>query len=780
MICVDQIEMITVRHHFKLRDLLWTLSGLALLAWLYWLGGRHENYLLFHVLVESFSIVVGFSIFVIAWNVRRNIDSAFFSTLGMALLPACLMQLLHTLAYKNMAVFHWYAANQSNLATQLWLGSRGLLVAGLLTAAITACRRPRPAAMLIAFSAALVLLGCGILWWRNFPMAYDDAAGGITRFKLVSEWAMMGLMAVSLAVMLVRRALDRRVTWMVSLSVVMMILASAAFTMYGDPYGPMNRLGHLLNLVAFFLVYRGLVQTGLRLPYTLLFRHLRLSQLQLQQAQQELEERVHQRTIELKRAIEQLEQEVRDRIEAQEALRQSEQKFRHLVEHLPAITYVSSLEPQREVLYVSPQIEHLLGHSPDDFDNNPALWSQIVHPDDRDRSLVVPQAQQQHTCEYRLLARDGSEYWVRDESRVIYDQASQPLFLQGFLVDITARKRQQRELAEVQERFASFMRHMPGAAYLKDDSGAILYVNEQATQLLGGYAQRYLDRRTDAFDDPQAAREAQEDDRQVIHHNQLVSRIEHLRSNGQRLTCLSYKFPVPREGKPPLLGGICVDMTAQKNLERQVIEASETERRNIGRTLHDTLGQNLTGLAFLIKGLSRKLSQQSPHEVAVANQIVELVNEAVGQVRSIARGLDPIGLEREGLASSLQELCRNVRDVFGIDCEFQMEGVSDLSQEAASHLYYIAQEAVNNALKHSKATSLRLRLERVDSLVKLQISDDGVGLAPGIGRGNGMGMHIMRYRARAVGGTLSVHAGQPSGTVVLCVTPVAQEAKSTV
>ena len=747
----------------------WSLVGLAVLVCLFLLGGYSRYYLLFHTLAESFSIVVGFGIFAIAWNARRQIDSSFLSTFGMALLGVSAIDLLHMLAYKGMHVFPEHVGT-ANLATQLWLAARMLQTAGLLTAAALAAQRPRPVVAL-AGSVLLFALLTAAVFGGVFPQAYDDAAGRLTPFKIVSEYVLVALMALSMVLLIRGGQLDRRVGWLVGSSIVAMMLAELSFTLYHDVQGMANRLGHLLMIVAFYLIYKALIQTGLRSPYRILFRNLKLSQGRLQQAQQELEERVQQRTADLRRTVEQLEREVRDRIDAQEALRRSEQKFRNLVEHIPAVTYVSGLEGLTNILYFSPQIEHLLGYGPTDFENDPGLFARLLHPDDRQRLLGRNPAEprgESAPCEYRVLDRSGNELWLRDESRVICDEAGQPLFIQGFMVDITTRKRQERQLGEAHQeaeaqrlRFFSVLNMLPGYVALRAADGTIRFANQRYTECFGPFEGRKCYQVQHQREDPCP--------------DCPMDRIQRTGQPGEwewtspdKRTFHVWGYPMADGDDDQAVLELGVDVTHQKDLERQVIDAGEAERRRIGRNLHDTLGQNLTGLAFLIKSLSRKFSQK---EALTANQIVELVNESVAQVRGIARGLDPVGLEREGLTSSLQELAGRTASVFGIPCGFDCPCAIDVSQEVASHLYYIAQEALTNAVKHAQPTQIVLQLQAEDSLVKLSIIDDGKGLG-GDHRGQkGMGMYIMQYRARALGGSLSIRSGPDGGTVVSCVAP---------
>jgi PAS domain S-box-containing protein len=656
--------------------------------------------------------------------------------------------------------------DQSNLATQLWLAGRYVQAAGLLAAAVMAGRKPRPAPALSAFTALFVLLVGSIFWWGWFPQAYDDTAGRLTAFKIAGEYVLIGLMGLSLALVAAKGSLDPRVRWLVGGSIAAMMLAELAFTEYVSVFGWINMIGHLLKIVAFYLIYVALIQMGLRSPYDVLFRSLKISEQRLRQAQRGLEQRVEERTAVLKRTVEQLEDEVRGRMEAQEALRKSEEKFRNLVERIPAVTYVAALDDRRGLLYVSPQVEHLLGYSPQEFEDQPDLLARLVHADDRARVLErVQGSSQPQVCEYRLIGRDGRECWVRDESRVIYDEASQPLLVQGFIVDITEARRANQQVEAQRLRFFSVLNRLPGYVTLRGPDGSIRFANQFYIDTFGpvqGQKCFQLQRGR-----PQPCADCPADRVQATGQ---ASDWEWTSPAGQTFHTWAYRM-VDVDGTQAVLK-MGVDMTDQRRLEREVIEASQSERRNIGQALHDTIGQNLTGLAFLIKGLSRKLAQQAPREVAAAGQIVELVNETVSQVRAIARGLDPVGLEREGLASGLWELARQVGHVYGIPCDCQVHGSADISMEAASHLYYIAQEAVNNAAKHAHATELSLRLEFADSQVRLAIADNGTGLPQARANDKGMGLHIMRYRARAIGGSLSVGSGPNGGTVVACVAPI--------
>jgi signal transduction histidine kinase len=149
------------------------------------------------------------------------------------------------------------------------------------------------------------------------------------------------------------------------------------------------------------------------------------------------------------------------------------------------------------------------------------------------------------------------------------------------------------------------------------------------------------------------------------------------------------------------------------------------------------------------------------------------VNEAIDKTRELARGLLPVVSDAQGLMSALQLWATEVEDLFGICCRFECErAVLIYDDTMATHLYHVAQESVNNALKHGQARKILIRLSAQNGWGTLLISDDGVGIAENRGNSLGMGLQIMSYRAGMIGGTLEVAPGPVEGTTVTCIFPM--------
>jgi two-component system sensor kinase FixL len=226
---------------------------------------------------------------------------------------------------------------------------------------------------------------------------------------------------------------------------------------------------------------------------------------------------------------------------------------------------------------------------------------------------------------------------------------------------------------------------------------------------------------------------------------------------------------VDREGK--IRGGVVVlrDVTQRKTMEKQIAEISDREQSRIGQDVHDTLCQQLVSVAYATEILRLALEQQASPEVAKVESVAEMVNNSITQARQIARGLYPVRLEADGLTSALEELAAAVQSRSKVRCRFTVDEPVFISDEvAAINLYRIAQEAVNNAMKHSHAKNISIGLGAVEDEVTLTVNDDGVGFPDHLNRPQGMGLHIMNYRARMIGASLDIRRGARGGTIVIC------------
>ena len=218
-----------------------------------------------------------------------------------------------------------------------------------------------------------------------------------------------------------------------------------------------------------------------------------------------------------------------------------------------------------------------------------------------------------------------------------------------------------------------------------------------------------------------------------------------------------------------LFAGFVRDITERKRLEKEILEISDLEQRRIGQGLHDGLCQHLAGIELMSEALTRKLKKQSNPASVQATKITEHLREAIAETRRLARGLSPVSLETNGLMSALQELVSAVAKLFNIECRFQCgEPVLMRDNTAATHVYRIAQEAINNAIRHGKAKTVVVTLTRQKEEARLIVTDNGVGMPKQMKNDAGMGLQIMKYRAGMIEATLEIKSPDGQGTTVMC------------
>lgn len=218
--------------------------------------------------------------------------------------------------------------------------------------------------------------------------------------------------------------------------------------------------------------------------------------------------------------------------------------------------------------------------------------------------------------------------------------------------------------------------------------------------------------------------------------------------------------------------GVAEDITDRRRLECEILEISDREQARLGQDLHDSLCQKLVSAAFDNNALKRRLATRELPETALVQQVSAVLDDAITEARTMARGLFPVQLETDGLHVALQQLAASVHARFAIDCEARCDEAVVVPDNAfATHLYRIAQEAVSNAVKHAKATKISIQLERAGGFIELRVTDNGVGIPLRAKTKTGLGLHTMEYRARTIRGTLNVSPGPSGGTIVSCRVP---------
>ena len=375
--------------------------------------------------------------------------------------------------------------------------------------------------------------------------------------------------------------------------------------------------------------------------------------------------------------------------------------------------------------------------------------------------------------ETERVRKDGTRIAVSLAVSPIRDSAGRVVGASRIARDITARKAIEQALRESEAKSRAILDTAVDAIITIDSRGLVESFNKSAEQLFGYTPQDVIGKNV-SFLMPEPYRSEHDG---YLRNYCETGRAKIIGIGREVIAQRSDGTLVPADlavsevklGDRRLFTGIVRDISERKRLEQEILEISDREKRRIGQDMHDSLGQLLTGIGFRSKSLENKLAAKQVPEGAIAKQIAELVTQAIMQARGLARGLQPVEPRPAGLMSALQELAINIQDLFHVSCTFTCpKGVEITDPAAATHLYRIAQEACNNAIKHGHARAITVELMRAKDVVVLMVSNDGDSFAAPTGATRGMGMQIMRYRAAMIGGTISIRPNPGGGAVIEC------------
>lgn len=441
-----------------------------------------------------------------------------------------------------------------------------------------------------------------------------------------------------------------------------------------------------------------------------------------------------------------------------------------ILDNTTAVIYAKDLEGRYQL--INRRFEELFGitaaeiEGRTDFDVFPAELAEKFHRND----LIVSQKNEPIEFEEIAPHADGPHTYI--SLKLPYnDDAGRCIGTCGISTDITRRKRIEAELQQSDQRFRQLAENVPECFWITDvETWRVLYVNPAFERIW----QRPCNH---IYDNPDAwLRAIHPADRKRIE----VAFFENVTSgnyqeeyrivlpDGTIRWIADRGFPVKNEqGQVYRVAGIAEDITQRRELEQQVTDISSHERQRISRELHDSLGQQLTGLGYLAKSLTNRLANTSPSDQEIAAAILDGVQAALSEVRRIVRGLAPVDVDVFGLKAALQELAASVSDYSGLDCQFICPQTIAMDENTvAMQLFRIAQEAANNAVKHSGAARITISLEKNGSNLLLEICDDGAGRAD-IQKAEGMGLRIMRYRSNMIGAEFNIQSTM-EGTKVTC------------
>lgn len=462
------------------------LFYVALFAGLF--GVSRVNYLLFHALAEIFSIVVAVMLAATTWNARRMLENSYFQVLGGSFLFVGIIDLLHTLAFKDMGVFAGTTAsdpNAANLGTQLWLAGRYLQSFAMVTAGFFIRRRGNFGAPLVIFglTAAAML---GAIFGGFFPAAMLDGVG-MTPFKIRSEYVFIVIYLIAIVQLVVNKdVMDPNMLQLVTLSLVFNILSEMAFTGYVQVSDAFNLLGHYFKVVSFTLLYKAIVESGVQRPQELLYRNLARSEAELQKNEVAL--------LQNEAALRESVSREHDRAMQLEAIMDSVPAIVWIA-HDPGARQVTGNRASADLLHLPPNANHSR-YNPQVSESFKFYTNDGEELVLNDLPLHVSAATGRYVRDYeeKMVASDGETHYLYGNTTPLFDQKGAPSGAVGAFIDITERVHTEQALAVSEQRYRTLFSVMAEGFALQevimDETGqAVDYrfieVNPAFEQLIG-------------------------------------------------------------------------------------------------------------------------------------------------------------------------------------------------------------------------------------------------------------------------------------------------------
>jgi PAS domain S-box-containing protein len=467
------------------------------------------------------------------------------------------------------------------------------------------------------------------------------------------------------------------------------------------------------------------------------------------------------------------------RLRVTEALRESELRFRALFESAPIGIALHDLAGG--FVHVNAAYQSMVGYSREEL--RQVNVSQITHPEDVAEALSLFDGlrdgkSEGYHREKRYLRKDGAVVWAQTSASAIRNTEGGLVYIISMVEDITERKKVVRALEESERKLRLIAENTRDVIFAFDLERRPAYVNPAVAELTG-YTFAELQQRSFLDWVHPEDRQRMEQQWADLYAGESQSEVEFrvVTREGEAKWCSSSWGPLLDEaGRQIGVQGHVRDVSERKQLEREVVESTANERRRIGHELHDGLGQYLAGIAFRAKAFEQSLGAVGAPFNSEAHELVSLISNAISQSRSLARGLDPVDVETIGLPAALQNLATETRKFFDVGCQFKCPDTRlALDSPTALSLYRIVQEAIHNAIRHGEARQIEIGLETAAGQLALRVQDDGVGFEVGSAPESGMGLRVMQYRARSIGGSLKILSQRSQGTQICCEVPLRGE-----
>jgi PAS domain S-box-containing protein len=480
---------------------------------------------------------------------------------------------------------------------------------------------------------------------------------------------------------------------------------------------------------------------------------------------------------------------VTERCRSEQAMRASEERFRQLAEHSTDVFWVTDPHGAK-VLYVSPAYEAVWGRSCQSLYNDWGSFLEAVHPDDRQR---VRAAVESLACgrsmaeEYRVIRPDGTERWVWDRGFPIRDDTDQVVRVAGIAEDITDRKHGDAALRQSEQRFARFMQHLPGLAWIKGSQGRYVYANDAAARAFGLPIAMLYGRSDQEVFSPETAAAFREHDRRALETGTGIQVIETLQhEDGTVHHSLVSKFAIPSpDGDEVLVGGMAIDVTDRLEMEAALKDADRRKDEFLAMLAHE-LRNPLAPIAAALQLMKGQGSRQMEEERAMAEQQVQYMARLIDDLMDVSRiSRGKVALQKE-VVDLGAIVARSVGAAQPLLAERRHELIVSLPEKPLllegdpTRLEQVLANLLSNAAKYTDpAGCIRVTADRENGWAMVRVADTGIGIEPSVlpevfglfvqvqrrldrSRGGlGIGLSLVKSLVEMHGGSVEAHSGGP-------------------
>lgn len=470
---------------------------------------------------------------------------------------------------------------------------------------------------------------------------------------------------------------------------------------------------------------------------------------------------------------------IREQLAAEEFTRRQAAYYRGLFENNPAGVVV--FDTDLVITKVNPALRRMLGYTDKQLTQMrvPDLLDEQNRPDDDFwKPAGEAGSKPRRDTEITLRRREGKSLYAHAAVTFLPDtthESGQGIIL---FTDISARRQAEQELKRQSQLNDTLLRESAAMIGMVDLEGRILKVNP-AVEKISGFTSRELVGKTiwdsglvDSEEIPRTRARLKK-----LHDGApRVTAISRTRTKNGELRIIQVHNTATRNAEQQIEGFIitAIDITEQQRLQHHLMEAIEQEQARIGHDLHDGVGQMLTGIGALVEMLRTRLTGSDEND---AGRIHDLVRQAIQQVRQLSRNMSPAAIQNRDLDASLHLLADTVRTQFRRDCEYTSTlGLKISDPTLSTHLFRIAQEAVNNSVRHGNPTRIRISLqpaaseaETTQGLLIVEDNGEGFDCRPG---SEGIGLRVMNYRASLIHADFSVTCPPGKGVRVTCQFPL--------